>query len=173
MKYKACFLGMLFLVSYQTKGQHKNDLEAGLFNVGFGGLVGGIGAIINKKSNEKLGKVFLKGFSQGALGGYLLFESKRLIGKFGKTGNYKYVWPSKIINSAGVSIIENAAANRNFAERWHLNIGFNRLELYTQNTFKLKYRIMPFALNYVIYGFTQGNLDVNTSLKTGNFMCCC
>jgi len=170
LKYKIYFLGILFLISYPLKAQHKNDFEAGLFNIGFGGVVGGVGAIINKKPNEKTSKAFLKGFYQGALGGYLLFESKRLVGKFGKTGNYNYVWPSKLINSAGVSIIENAAANRNFWERWHINFGFNRFEFYTNDKFKFSYKIMPFALGNTIYGFTQGKLDINTSLKIGSFV---
>jgi len=166
------FLSILLVTSsnHLLSAQHKNDFEAGLFNIGFGGVVGGIGAIINKKPNEKTGKVFLKGFYQGALGGYMLFESKRLVGKLGKTRNYNYVWPSKLINSAGISIIENASANRNFWERWHINFGFNRFEFYTKNKFKMTYRIMPFALSNTIYGFTQGKLDINTSLKVGSFV---
>lgn len=161
---------MVLFNTNEINAQHKNDFEAGLFNIGFGGLVGGIGAIINKKPNEKTGKVFIKGLGQGALGGYLLFESKRMVRKFGKTSNYGYVWPSKLINSAGVSIIENAAANRDFWDRWHLNIGFNRFEFYTKDEFKASYRIMPFAFGNTIYGFTQGKLDVNETLKTGSFI---
>lgn len=160
----------LMFFSNNIQSQHKNNFEAGLFNIGFGGFVGGIGAIINKKPNEKTGRVFLKGFGKGALGGYLLFESKRLVGKFAKTNNYGYVWPSKIINSAGISIIENAAANRNLWEQWHINFGFNRLEFYTKDKFKMSYRIMPFALGNTVYGFTKGKLDINKSLKIGSFV---
>lgn len=153
-----------------TKAQHKNDFEAGLFNIGFGGIVGGIGAIINKNPEDKVGKVFIKGFGQGALGGYLVFESKRLIRKFAETESYAYVWPSKLVNSVGVSIIENAAANRSIFEQLHLNIGFNRLEFYTKDTFKMSYRIMPFALGNTIFGFIKGKLDVDMSLKLGNLV---
>lgn len=157
------------LCSSQVQGQ-SNDVEAGLANVGLGALVGGMGAIINKKPDEKTGKVFLKGLYQGAFGGYLVFESKRLVGKFAETENYAYVWPSKLVNSAGASIIENAALNTNFWEVWHLNIGFNRLQFYTKDKFKVDYRIMPFSLGATVYGFTQGNLDFRTFLKTGNFV---
>jgi hypothetical protein len=155
---------------YKINAQHKNNFEAGLYNIGFGGFVGGIGAMINKKPDEKTGKVFLKGFGQGALGGYLLYESKRLVGKFAETKNYAYVWPSKLVNFAGISIIENAAANRNFGEQWHLNLGFNRLEFYTKDKLKMSYRFMTFALSNTIYGFTQGTLDVKESLKIGSFV---
>lgn len=160
---------LCLLCSKQAQGQ-SNDVEAGLANIGLGAIVGGLGAIINKKPEEKTGKVFLKGLYQGAFGGYLVFESKRLIGKFAETENYAFVWPSKLINSAGTSIIENAALNTNFWEVWHLNIGFNRLQFYTKDKFKVDYRIMPFSLGATVYGFTLGNLDIKTSLKTGNFV---
>ena len=125
--------------------------------------------MINKDSEQKFGPVFLKGMGQGALGGYLVFESKRLVREFSNTGNYNYVWPSKIVNSAGTSIIENAAANRDFWARWHLNIGFNRLEVDTKNNFSVSYRIMPFSLLATGYAATQGDLDINTSIKLGAF----
>ncbi len=161
---------LLSFANNKINAQHKNDFEAGLLNVGFAGFVSGIGAVINKKPNEKIGKVFLKGFGQGALGGYLIFESKRLVGEFGKTGDYGYIWPSKLINSAGTSIIENAAANRDFWDSWHLNIGFSRVEFYTKDKFKVSYRIMPFALGNTLYGFTQGNWDFTETIKTGSFI---
>jgi hypothetical protein len=156
----------LLLLPYTVKAQN-NDFEAGLFNVGIGSIIGGLGAVINKEPQEKFGKVFIKGLGQGALGGYLVFESKRLVREFAKSGNYGYVWPSKIFNSAGTSIIENAAANRNFWTRWHLNIGFNRFEVSTENNVKFKYRIMPFALAGTISSLTRGKLNTELSLKTG------
>ena len=160
----------LLLCTGKLFSQDKNYLGAGLYNIGFGGVVGGVGAVINKKPNQKAGKQFLKGFGQGALGGYLLFESKRMIGRFAKTGNYAYVWPSKIVNSAGASIIENAAANANFLDKWHLNFGFARFELQTKDSLNFQCRIMPFALGGLVYGFANGKLAVNETLKTGNFI---
>jgi hypothetical protein len=163
-----CFF--IFSFSVNLQAQHKNDFEAGIYNISFGGLVGGIGAIINKKTNEKTGKVFIKGFYQGALGGYLIFESKRLITQLAKTKNYAYAWPSKLVNSVGVSIIENSAANRSIFDQLHLNIGFNRLEFHTKDAFSMRYRIMPFALGNAIFGFAKGKLDLDVSLKLGNLV---
>lgn len=170
--YKLKFSLLIFAFFYCniSNGQHRNDLEAGLFNIGFGGIIGGVGSIIHKKPTEKLGKVIIKGFIQGAIGGYFVFESKRLVGEYAKTGNYIFLWPSKIVNNAGTSIIENAAANRNFWSRWHLNIGFNRLEIQTDKSFKLTYRIMPFSLVSTLYHFTEGKLDISESARIGNFV---
>lgn len=156
----------LFILSHTIIAQN-NDFEDGIFNVGIGSVVGGVGAVINKKPNEKFGKTLLKGLGQGALGGYLVFESKRLIREFAKSGNYGYVWPSKIVNSAGTSIIENAAANRDFWTRWHINIGFNRFEISTENNVKFKYRIMPFALAGAFSSLISGKFNPELSLKTG------
>ena len=161
------FLIFFFFIFFQNSQAQNNDFEAGLFNVGIGSVLGGIGAVINKEPQEKFGKTLLKGLGQGALGGYLVFESKRLVREFAKSGNYGYVWPSKIVNSAGTSIIENAAANRDFWTRWHLNIGFNRFEVSTENNVKFKYRIMPGTLAGAISSLTRGKFNPELSLKTG------
>lgn len=145
-------------------------MEAGLFNIGIGGVIGGVGAIINKKPGEGTGKILLKGLWQGAIGGYVVFESKRLVRKFAKSGDFAYVWPSKLVNSAGTSIIENAAGNRNLWERWHLNIGFNRFEINATENFRLSYRIMPAALFSTVYSFTDAKLDPHLSLRMGTFV---
>jgi len=118
---------LLFLPSSVSIAQH-NDSQAAVYNIVSSGIVGGIGAIINKKPNQKTSNVFFKGMYQGAIGGYVVFESKRILRQFSRTSNYGYIWPSKIVNSVGNSIVYNAASNRNLWERWHINIGFNHLE---------------------------------------------
>lgn len=167
---KKLSLAFFLLILPHTNEAQNNDFEAGLFNVGIGSVLGGIGAVINKSPQEKFGKTFLKGIGQGALGGYLVFESKRLVREFAKSGNYGYVWPSKIVNSAGTSIIENAAANRDFWTRWHLNIGFNRVELNTKENFKVSYRIMPFALFSTIANAKEGKFNLSKSVKLGTLV---
>jgi len=133
--------------------------------------VGGVGAIINKGSDEKFGNVFLKGIAQGALGGYLVFESKRMLRTLPKNDSYVFVYPSKILNSAGNSIIENAANNDDFWVRWHINFGFNRLDLYTKDDFKLRYRINLFPLYGTILYVSKGiKIDYSKSLQLGTIV---
>ncbi|WP_373059968.1 hypothetical protein [Zunongwangia sp. H14] len=126
-----------------------------------------MGAVINKKPDQNLGRTVVKGFTHGALGGYLIFESKRLVRKFGSEKNYNYIWPSKIVNAAGSSIIENAAANRELWERWHLNLGFNHIEVDFKDKFKVSYRIMPFSLLRTLYLFSKARLDIDRSMVFG------
>lgn len=170
MKFSVYLLLFLFLnIPFKSIAQN-NDFEAGLFNVGIGSVLGGVGAIINKEPEQKFGKTLLKGLGQGALGGYLVFESKRLVREFSRSGDYNYVWPSKIVNSAGTSIIENAATNRDFWARWHLNIGFNRIEVNTKDNFRLSYRIMPLDLLATTHQAIDAQPDWGMSLRTGTFV---
>ncbi|WP_423997692.1 hypothetical protein [Maribacter sp. IgM3_T14_3] len=148
----------------------RNDSQAAFYNIGSKAIIGGVGALINKKSDEKGSKVFLKGMYQGALGGYLTFESKRLVRQFHRTDNYAYLWPSKILNSAGNSIIYNAASNRNFWERWHMDFGFNYLEYDFKREKKLRYRILPFALYGNAYGFATSKFHFKRTLYSGHFI---
>ena len=161
---------ILFLFLTNNSFSQANDTEAFFFNISIGGVFGTIGAIINKKPNEKLDKVILKGFSQGTLGGYLTFESKRVLRLGVENEDWKLIWAAKLINAGGTSIKDNAAHNEDFWNKWHINIGFNRLEFETKNKLKINYKIMPVALVYNTLAFTQAKFDFDTSLKTGEFI---
>lgn len=170
---KLSSLIFIFLTPNFISAQVTNtsDFKQGIYNIGLGSVIGGVGAIINKKPDEKTGKVFLRGVLQGALGGYLVFESKRILREFGKTENYSYAWGSKIVNAAGNSIIENASNNNRYWENWHINFGFSRIEFNpkrVQN--KFSYRIMPFSLIATVHNLTFSKLNITRSFQTGNFI---
>ena len=166
---KIIIFTIIFLISNKSISQ-ENKAEMAIYNIGLGSLVGGIGAIINKKPDEKTGKVFLKGLWQGGLGGYFVYESKNFLLNIPKHNKLEYSWGAKFINSIGTSIIENASLNTNFWDKWHMNIGFNRFEIYTTNKIKFKYKIMPVSL--LLTGvFAKGNkFELSHSLKTGELI---
>lgn len=60
------------------------------YNIGISAASSALGSLINKKSDEKLFKVALKGFSQGALGGYLRHEGKNLTYKITEKEKLEY-----------------------------------------------------------------------------------
>ena len=126
--------------------------------------------MINKEPNQHFGKVLLKGLAQGALGGYVVYQGKNFNRLIYKRRELGYSWPAKIINSAGVSIIENAALNRNFWEQWNLHIGFSRIELHTNEKFKVKYKIRPASLLFTLFTAWDRKLEWGYSLKGGNFI---
>ena len=131
---------------------------------------GSIGAVFNKNKKQKLNNVILKGFSQGALGGYLTFESKRIIKLAQKNNDWKVLWCAKLVNAGGVSIKENAALNKNFWENWHINVGFNRIEFETKDQFKINYKIMPVALIYTIGIASRSKFEIEKTLQSGEFV---
>ena len=159
----------LFFCSVTHYAQ-SNDTEMALYNVGFASVFSGVGALINKKPDEKWHKVLLKGIAQGVAGGYLIFESKRLIGKIESKRAWEYSWYAKFVNSAGTSIVENAASNRNFYDVWHFNIGFNRLELDTRDQLKLKYKLMPVSFFITAYSAIRWDFEWERTLQTGEFI---
>jgi len=83
------FTLICFLFVLKTYSQSTNT-EAALYNIGLGSIFSGVGALINKKPNERWDKVLIKGMGQGALGGLLVYESKNLIGKIEKKQKLEY-----------------------------------------------------------------------------------
>ncbi|MBO2544888.1 hypothetical protein J0871_10720 [Salegentibacter sp. BDJ18] len=171
-KYRLFTCLLIFFISGDfTISAQNTDLEYGLLNISTGAIIGGIGAIINKDSDEKIGKVILKGFAQGAMGGYLVFESKRMLRTLSKNDTYAFVYPSKILNAAGNSIIENAARNDNFWVRWHINFGFNRIDIYTQDRLRFQYRINLFPLYGTILNASKGRkFHLGKSVQLGTIV---
>ena len=160
---------LIFALNNYSLSQNTKQ-EFGLYNIGLGSIVGGIGAIINKKPDEKTGKVFLKGMWQVALGGAVVYQSKLLVGQIAEKQDFAYAWPASLTNSIGNSIIENACLNKNFYEQINFNVGFNRFEIYPTNNFKLKYKIMPVSLVLLGYVAVQSKFEPEISMKTGQFV---
>lgn len=144
--------------------------EYGIYNTALGSVMGGIGAVINKKTEEKFGKVLLKGMWQGALGGFIVHESKMLIGKLSEEDSFQYSWYSKFVNAAGNSIIENATMNRDFYDQWNINFGFNRLEFHTKDKFRVKYKVMPVSLFLTGYVAFQSKFEWEKTFQTGEMI---
>ena len=170
MKIKILILTSIFFLNEISLYSQKKDTEQALYNIGFGAIFGTVGAIINKEKNESIGKVIKKSLWQGALGGYVVFESKRVLREAQRQNNWEYIWVSKLINAAGVSIIENTALNEKFGTRWHLNIGFNRIELNSLDKLTISYKLKPVAFVYTIDALFRHQFEFSQSIKTGQFV---
>ena len=82
--------------------------------------------------------------------------------------NISYAWLSRLIFSAGNSIVENAAAAQPLLSRFHYDIGFIRVDLYSKN-FKVVPRLLPSNLGSVLFLAYHGRFDAKTSLRSGTF----
>ncbi len=160
---------VVFLNVSSLKSQ-SNDAEAALYNIGFGAVFSTVGAILNKKPEDDLGKIIKKSLWQGALGGYITFESKRMLRAAQQQHKWEYVWAAKLANAMGTSVKENAALNRDFWEKWHLNIGFNRLEFTTKDNFSVHYKFMPVAFVFAVDALARHQFEWKKSWQTGEFV---
>lgn len=134
-------------------------------NIGINGLVGGIGALINKKPSQKIHKVVFKGFGQGCLGGTFQTIGKSLTYQIGAKQNLSYGWAARITNSIGNSITQNAANNDNFWEHWHFNLGVIRFDYSVKNK-KFRARLFPSSIFGIITAAKQAELDLKSSLQS-------
>ena len=138
-----------------------------IYNVGFGALTSGLGATINKKKSEKWGKTFLRGCWQGSIGGLINYSAKKMEGLVGQKESFGYALPARLINSAGNSIIQNAAANEPFLQNWNFEYGLFRVDFSVKGESKFRFRILPMAVISSAVALTKGNLNLNTTLLTG------
>jgi len=168
-RYIYIFIIVILFNVFSLKGQ-SNDTEAALYNIGFGAVFSTVGAIINKKPNEPLGKIIKKSLWQGALGGYVTFESKRILREAQQQNKWEFIWVAKLVNSVGTSIKENTAQNKDFWEELHINVGFNRLEFNIKDNFSVNYKLMPVAFIYTADAFFRHNFELEKSLQTGEFI---
>jgi len=143
--------------------------EFTISNIGINGVIGGIGALINKNKDQKHLKVFLKGFGQGCLGGSAQLLGKELTYFIYSKENLVYAWPAKIVNSIGSSIAQNAVNNINFWERWHFNLGFIRFDYHLKEK-NFQARLFPSAIYGAFAVGTQGKFNLKSSLQTGTMI---
>ncbi len=159
-----CFF-LVFVFSFNAKAQNLEP-QIVTYNVLVGGITGGIGAMINKKKDQKWHKAFVKGFVVGLGGGAVVYSGKKLNSLIAVRQNLSYGWVSRAVFSAGNSIVENAAANRDFWSMWHYDIGFIRLEFHTKDR-RLLPRFMPSTFGGMIFLAANGRFDYKTSLRSG------
>lgn len=161
---------LLLLIPFLGKGQSYQSQQVGLavYNVGLGGFIGGIGAVINKKDDQATyGKTFFRGFWRGCVGGSVNFLGKKTSSLIASKHEYGYGWAAKVVHSLGTSIIENAATNREMLENYALEIGFVRLDVNTK-TGNVLPRVKPFSFAGFAYHLFVADFKAKTSLQLGN-----
>jgi hypothetical protein len=152
--------------------QHQ-DLNLGIYNTLFGGITGGIGSIINKEGSTTQAnwrKRFLRGFWQGSVGGLLCYSGKKTASAIRAKQNIGFAIPSKLLHSAGGSIIDNAALGRPFLKHWNMDFGLIRLDAeFGQRTY-LKARFLPVGFYAAARASENSRFDLSTSLLTGQIV---
>jgi hypothetical protein len=161
------FVLILLLVANVSFGQPQEH-KVLFYNIGFGGLTSGIGAVINKPKGSKWTHYFIKGLWQGSIGGALHYSAKKTIYLVNKNENLVYAWPAKLLHHAGSSIIENAALNEPFLQNWNIDFGPARFDFALKGEKKFRVRFLPWSIPSYLMGISNGRFDVRTTLLTGN-----
>lgn len=161
--------GLLLLLCLPFNvGAQGQDAQLLLYNVGFGGVTAGVGAIFNKPKGVNWKKAFVRAFWQGSIGGALHYSGKKTLYLINKKQEIAYGLPATLLHSAGSSMIENAAYNRPFLQSWHLNYGFIRFDLSVKDVPEFKARLLPATVAGIIYTARYGSPDWKMTLLTGN-----
>ncbi|MGE5106015.1 MAG: hypothetical protein ACM3H8_00595 [Sphingobacteriales bacterium] len=160
------FIILLFLFPGIVFSQQQ-ERKVIIYNIGFGGLTSGIGALINKKKEENWKRSFVRGFWQGATGGLLNYSAKKSIYLVDRHKNFAYAIPARLLNAAGNSMIQNAALNEPFLKNWNLEYGIFRFDFSIHSKNKFKVRILPVAVIGSAISMRSGRFDLNTTLLTG------
>ncbi|WP_405379013.1 hypothetical protein [Nonlabens sp. Asnod3-A02] len=161
------FSFFIFLFTNTSLAQ-SNDFEAAGYSIGIGTVFTTVGAIINKDKEEKVWDVIKKRWWQGAVGGYLQFESKRILREVDSHDQWPLFWSSKIVNEMGSSIQHNAAYNQPFGRYWYFNIAFNRIEIDTKDRWQLKYKLRPIDFLFTTDAAIRYNFEFQESLRYGH-----
>lgn len=164
------FLLLFFLLNTSICVAQNQERTVLLYNIGFGGVSAGIGALINKPKKSNWKKVFVKAFWQGSVGGLLNYTSKKTLYLNNLHQNSSFFWPAKILHSAGISIIENAALNEPFLQNWNIDYGPVRFDFSINNKKSLKIRFLPTTIYALLAVSKYGKFDLKNTLETGNIV---
>lgn len=162
---KVLFLLLLLLPAIVFP--QRQDAKVLAYNVGFGGLTAGVGAVINKKADENWRRTFVRGFWQGSIGGALNYTSKKSLHLVYENENLAYTLPGRVLNAAGNSIIQNAAANEPFLKNWNFEYGWFRFDYRSRAKTRFGVRVLPLSVIGTVAALPQGRLDLPTTLLTG------
>lgn len=151
---------LIGLILFQNVKGQKEDFKFAAYNTISAGFISGIGACLNKKNNTSYFNTFKKGFLKGCVGGTIISASKQSL-------QYDKYWISRIGNSIGSSIVDNAIHNRKiFSE---INIQFYLGYIQLKNR-KFDYSIDVITTVSALSMSFVNEFDLNSTLKTGSFI---
>src|SRR4051812_17153754 len=159
----SCIAFMMHAISSKAQSYESQSI---IYNSLLGGISSCVGALINKKKEDKWSSLLLKNFAIGVAGGAVVYSGKKLNTLIAKKDKLGYSWVSRGVFYAGMSVIENTAAGKKFWATWHYDIGFVRLEFDCKKKV-LQPKVMPAAFGATLFLAYHGKLDIYTSLESG------
>lgn len=160
---------LVIILLFITSLSKAQEVKYAVYNTVSSGLIGGVGAGLNKHKGQSFFQAFKKGFVKGCVGGTLNYTSKYMLSwqdSYSDNLNWRVFWSSKIVNSVSNTIIYNAANNNDtWLGHYAINVGFLR--------FSVDHKVQIDAISALCMGYiftTGARLDVERSLIVGNFV---
>ncbi|RYE24870.1 MAG: hypothetical protein EOP51_06040 [Sphingobacteriales bacterium] len=172
---KRILVVLLIICLYHIQGNAQTiqgqDRQLLFHNLGFGVVSSGVGAIINKPKNQKLGICLRNSLLQGLAGGGLLYAAKRMDNLIYREQATGWAWPSHIIHAVGYSMIENAASGRPAFQSWNFSLGPVRFDYNLAMEHRFRARLLPSTVMGIYYARDLGGrFDWKTSLELGQMV---
>lgn len=157
------------IASQQVIAQRDLNFSSALYNCLIGGLTGGLGGTLNRAKAQNPYKAFARGFLTGAAGGVVIYSGKKLNFLVSQKQEPAYAWLSRMVYSAGNSVVENAASCRPFWSRWHMDLSFVRVE-YDVTRHTVRPRVMLSSFVSTVFMSLHGRPDLRLSLRSGTMV---
>ena len=162
----------IFSIFYANTNCYAQKQERTLFiyNVGFGAVTSGIGAIINKPKGNNWKRSFGKGLWQGSIGGLLNYSGKKTLYLNNLKQTKAFFWPAKILSSAGTSIMQSASLNKPFLENWNIDYGLFRVDFAIHDKENFKVRLLPVGIYATMMASRYCKFDIKNTLALGQIV---
>jgi len=148
-----------------TEAPPGQDVKLAVYNVAFGAIVGGLGAMVNGRDSPPARR-FARGAGWGALGGGFSYMGKWQAGAISEQRSLVFGLPARLLHNTGLSVIENAAHQRPPFERLATHFGIVRFD-FTPRSGALQARLLPFET--LVFGLLLADPDVDFLLTRSLF----
>ena len=164
-------LSILFSLLYSSSAFAQTQEQTVLFyNVGFGAVTAGIGAVINKPKTTDWKKALVKGIWQGSIGGLLSYSGKKTLYFVNTQNQLLYALPAKILHAAGTSIVANAALGEPFLQNWAFDYTIARIDFSISKPQNFRVRFLPETLLSFAYSLPVSKFNLGQTLAAGTLV---
>lgn len=152
---------LVIILLFITSAAKAQEVKYAVYNTVSSGLIGGVGAGLNKHKGQSFFQAFKRGFVKGCVGGAVSYSSKY----FNMKTNL--IWPSRIINSIGSSMTYNTIRNNSLFSQINIQFYFGYITLKNK---KIGYDLDLITIASSLYMFSAYRFDVKNTINSGSLV---
>jgi hypothetical protein len=146
----------------------KQDLKYASINIISSSLISGIGSGFHKHENETFGHAFMQGIWKGMAGGTIEFASKKMVQQSSYENNYNWIWPARLVNSLGSSMVLNGFRNDQLLSSVNINVWFVNMSF----NGRMHFKVDPYTMisSTVLCLNKNFKFNMSSTLQTGSIV---